>query len=441
MASKLITTLQQAILRSSESQDALAEVFVLINELPLGKLNYFERIKLLQVLIKAAYEVEANPQLVNFILNKWTGDDGDVEAVMGDLASIITFSPMLLQYIAKTLPDSSVESVLMALLESNYNNYLPFGIVCDRLTAAYGTEIAPETWVQLYEIAQQKQIAGAMEYFRSKMAPSAAWAPVPKWVSLQEGETLALLETVQEADHETTDQLYDEVMGYIQENFRIKAVPTEGVAEETTVAQPNLEEVVQTYLATTTAEEIAELIETGPKIESLVPIERIWGPSNLILGRNCPAAPGGKGPCRMLYCQCRESDELDENAEINPERPFEWFSSNCQNSECHRRIRDPSHALRFPIAGGGWIGCYCSEKCMLSEPARPTYEDQCITIEAVMSVLQKHGIIDRFKLQRRVAKEVKPDTTVPSPAAPVSSIAPLPPATPLPPANGGAGRE
>lgn len=61
------------------------------------------------------------------------------------------------------------------------------------------------------------------------------------------------------------------------------------------------------------------------------------------------------GGCRMLICKHFPSDDEDDTL-----RQFaqDWFTGECE--ACAKIITKRSHALRIPMIGGGWYGCFCS---------------------------------------------------------------------------------
>lgn len=60
------------------------------------------------------------------------------------------------------------------------------------------------------------------------------------------------------------------------------------------------------------------------------------------------------GGCRMLTCKHFPGDEEDDT----PRRYAEdWFTGECE--ACAKIITKRSHALRMPMIGGGWYGCFC----------------------------------------------------------------------------------
>ena len=91
-------------------------------------------------------------------------------------------------------------------------------------------------------------------------------------------------------------------------------------------------------------------IKTGSSDKYL---NSIYGPMNCG-DWYCDYSPQGK--CRMICCLCREADE-DIEDEVD-----EWFYEECDN--CNDYISDRLQALRIPLEGGGWKGCFCCLQCI-----------------------------------------------------------------------------
>lgn len=66
------------------------------------------------------------------------------------------------------------------------------------------------------------------------------------------------------------------------------------------------------------------------------------------------------GQDRMFLCTLFTDEEDDINMEF-PIKP-DWFTHSCDF--CNNKIRTRWHAVRMPRIGGGWLGCYCSWKCI-----------------------------------------------------------------------------
>lgn len=75
------------------------------------------------------------------------------------------------------------------------------------------------------------------------------------------------------------------------------------------------------------------------------------------------------GGCRMLLCTCYASDsnpDLETGIDIGDTYRegvsyLDWYPGYC--IECATSLRSISHAVRIPMEGGGWKGCFCTFKC------------------------------------------------------------------------------
>ena len=120
--------------------------------------------------------------------------------------------------------------------------------------------------------------------------------------------------------------------------------------------------------------------------------ERLWGPVNAMLDRDCS---GNDGPCRMLACVCRDLDQACDE-QLTPDVPLDseqWFTGRCD--ECQRSLLDISYAIRFPVTNGGWVGCFCSWNCLGKSPPRPLFTEEVTAINRVKAVIDQFGILDR----------------------------------------------
>lgn len=73
------------------------------------------------------------------------------------------------------------------------------------------------------------------------------------------------------------------------------------------------------------------------------------------------------GGHRMFLCNEFEDvyvdDEIVDNDNVNYDKiTSKWFTGSCDT--CFKPIRHSHYAVRVPIVSGGWIGCYCSWKCV-----------------------------------------------------------------------------
>jgi hypothetical protein len=112
-----------------------------------------------------------------------------------------------------------------------------------------------------------------------------------------------------------------------------------------------------------------------------VDVFRVMGPAHCTTGITELSAESQDpcslyGGCRLLTCY--EWENIDEigNEVIDEELPItrnygavDWYRESCDF--CHRRIRAKHHAVRMPLDGGGWQGCYCSWEHVRLDVPRP----------------------------------------------------------------------
>jgi hypothetical protein len=112
----------------------------------------------------------------------------------------------------------------------------------------------------------------------------------------------------------------------------------------------------------------------------------------------------------MLLCNCFERDASRAGISYHsitddPEdEPYEdealdadWFmKQSCQT--CGNAIRSRSHALRRPLVGGGWQGCYCSIGCLKDalSPDDLTNGVTKLLVKRVLEQIEAIGILNRI---------------------------------------------
>lgn len=133
-------------------------------------------------------------------------------------------------------------------------------------------------------------------------------------------------------------------------------------------------------------EEIEELIfrVLGP---SFPPIQHVeYDPKNI-----CKMYGG----CRMLTCWEYENVDIDgyrlDNDDIDISS-IEWYTGVCEY--CDRKIyKDKKHcALRMPMSGGSWRGCFCSWDCVIGSTDDLEVVKLC---EYFSKMYDMYGIFDR----------------------------------------------
>ena len=101
-------------------------------------------------------------------------------------------------------------------------------------------------------------------------------------------------------------------------------------------------------------------------IEEIGDVERFrqWGPFNPYISSSKTEQHQSS---RMLTCIKfvieDEEDYFHLPSNEDDYMSFDWFTGNCQDEECKKRIRWYHHAVRIPERDGGWFGCFCSWNC------------------------------------------------------------------------------
>ena len=97
---------------------------------------------------------------------------------------------------------------------------------------------------------------------------------------------------------------------------------------------------------------------------------------------------------RMFISQRYVYDDGTDSTDVNIETP--WFTGSCEY--CNLRIRRKYHAVRQPVDTGGWIGCFCSWKCVRDKVEKVDFTDH-FTLELCdlhEEKMEEIGIYDRI---------------------------------------------
>lgn len=198
----------------------------------------------------------------------------------------------------------------------------------------------------------------------------------PKWISKKEDENITLLET-------TPTGYGDEDINVKYKEIYDKMFELEGEEDmESNIKGFNVKDCLFIYLNNV----LDYKGEDQTKLKQTIKEFRVWGPINRS-PTDCCSSPGGKGPCRMLYCCCNE-----ESVDTEYRDYVDWFTGECD--KCEREITNKSYALRIPLVGGGWSGCFCSKKCMEDYYDVEDLKEKYL-IEKFINDIYEIGIMDR----------------------------------------------
>jgi len=368
------------------------DFFEIMNQL-IEYITYFEENKI------------DNPQLLDTLIQQWDGESAegaDIEGVIGDLAATIQCTQKNLNYICETLKTNiNILSILDLHIRTRYGTGMIFSLVAERLLKAFNLknledfqwdhleDTVSETlkgfnydprFISRENYSEKRNSQDVILYIQSKHKEKnkEVSAPVPKWISLKEEESV---ETYKDRDIGSSKEEDEKELEGMKELF------------EKTVNVKKQSETNPGDIAETNPSEIAELIvalkENTRDLNARFPVERFYGPANSILGKECS---GINGPCRMFYCVCREDIDYEDVSYLEELDPQSWFIEKCE--ECERKIQKFRHAVRFPVTGGGWIGCFCSFNCLYKSKIRPIFDNDDLLIKEIKKFMEKFGVAD-----------------------------------------------
>lgn len=365
----------------------------------ISKLNRYQMTELLENICDIIYEEKYNSSQIECLLEPFDEDE-DIDKVIITICREFLTEKEKIKYIVENYQNlSDIIYMLILLFEerkmSNYQTVAENLLYCyDYNLTNRDIDILLSKLEEYDSYTRDSDTSDISCYLKNKRMFDRESYEKPYWVSLQEGENIALLAKVPLGNSEDgeVDVKFDKLIKSYS-NFFYQMIPkNEKTGEESTIFSiedlpENIKKSIQVFLNASTD---SDSIESGVKIGAP---ERVWGPKNSILGKDCVSGPDGKGPCRMLQCECLDLDEAENNEVYQNEGEISWFTGKCDS--CGKHILDASHALRFPHKDGGWTGCYCSFDCMISDPPTNLRKEESILISIMKTTIDKYGIMDR----------------------------------------------
>lgn len=399
-------------LTDKEQDDVLPKLEFLLNEIPLHTLVYSKRMEILIKILNKCMEYDSSNKVIKTVLLRWCGHDLDSDGVLGDLAANVDCSDKLLAFLVFKFPHSTPVTILDVHIRTRYGQGMIFSYTADRIMKAYSKEnLDMNSWSILIEAINETN--NEIENLNSE---SSFWVK-ERLIDIQSNPLTQgnqdILDYVEEKLKAHTKKLVVKKPDWVNVCEEDKNVSFEEDSQDNTQGEyEQLKQMLENYTSKqkvepndfgeeaplTTDEVIQNFISLGiGKSSNNKKMCRVYGPVNSILGVNCIGCPEGKeGPCRMFYCICREFEDEDVDNENVDEFVYEynqsWFSGKCD--VCEAKIQKLRYAVRFPVDGGGWLGCYCSFGCMRKNKARPIYENDELRIRDIQSIIKEHGIAD-----------------------------------------------
>jgi hypothetical protein len=356
-----------------------------------------------------------NYKILKTILQVWCGEeDNDIDGVIGDVCATIYFEDKNINFLCIALKDyTSPLAILDLHISTRHGNGMIFGFVAERVLKAFNvTHLTEDEYNHLLSTAEnsltsnefdpRKLLIGLNEHMvnasdvieylelKKKELYASELVPKPNYVSLLENENEEMYKSYKFNGKETSEEKEEsfdtpeEIKTMLNNFVKIKPQKAEAGGE----APFTVDEAIDIYL-TTKMNESSSQKETVDEIK----FQRYYGPVNTNPEFNCCSLKDG--PCCMFYCICKtfefddpEVQDVDDFTTLSQA----WFSGHCDH--CEKTIQKFRYAVRFPLAHGGWTGCYCSYNCLYKSKHYPIYKSNDLRIKEIVYYLKKHGVAD-----------------------------------------------
>jgi hypothetical protein len=302
--------------------------------------------------------------------------------VIGDVCATIYFNDENINFLCRSLKDyTSPVAILDLHITTRHGNGMIFGFVAERVLKAFNvTHLSEDEYdhllstvkksSQTHDFDPRKFLMGlnenminsndVIEYLelKKKELSSKEIIPKPNYVSLQEDENEEMYKSFSleslDIKNEDVSETPESIKEILNKFVKIKPQKVESGEE----APLTVDEAIDIYLTTKMNN------STLDKKPSKVIYQRYYGPVNAIADVNC-CSLSFEGPCCMFYCICKTFDF--EDPEVQDVDDFKhlaqaWFKGHCDY--CEKTISNFRYAVRFPLAYGGWEGCYCNYNCL-----------------------------------------------------------------------------
>ena len=389
MSSKSVGAIQLGILYIKDGN--IKNLKNVLNALPLDKLNeQGDPLLSLYLSVCASY---GRAKAAKTILKAW-------KVVYPEEESI--------QILSKLFMINDINLATLSYVILSHNDYTYIELMDDLMLAdnspsvtnacAKGDEIFGLQPYETYKLVKEHAFVMGNyrvgEYAITRMEETAPYAPIPKWVKNYTDKPL-VTESELEKDVKMVDVPFEIPCDEEAVELLTKGLTQNGISVE------NLEQTelyLLKLLATSTKKEKIELLRPvmenqsnkilfGDKV-----IFRIFGPANPLVNQDLTlnTKSSKDGGCRMFLCDVF-------NFDFDFLYAYDWFENVCE--ECHLRIRQRWHAVRKPRYNGGWVGAYCSWKCVRESLMSDGQEPDLLTRE-IINIFEEQikdiGIQDRL---------------------------------------------
>lgn len=320
------------------------------------------------------------------------------------------------------------------LSESQYHE------ACDKLILTYG-EPTIDIIQKIYNDSFRDSTNNAVtDYFANILRQKGPYAEIPQWMIIPKNEILVKESDIKIPiyDVDISNITTDSVIDILLDNLKIQKInkpktiisginyntgnveeldgnilaysklPDKTIILEDKPTEPSdlsdselsiLKSQLINKLNNMNKEELDNMLQEYIKVKTLSSLQnddtlfRIMGPAAPLTAATSDELINGGD--RMFYSYTFEGEDFDGEIELDDDIIIEWFTGWCYF--CNKRIRRKWHAVREPIIGGGWEGCYCSFNCVRDSINYYNPNDESLTLTYIYeNQMNKIGIFDRI---------------------------------------------
>lgn len=300
-----------------------------------------------------------------------------------------TFNREIVEYAKKYLPELTHLEMIDQWITYPGAYFDNIGIACNIYMSVYGP-ISDSVMKTMLEDAINANKYDFYNALFSLYSSTSSYAPIPNWIDdrMTTDEELSskqlLLGKNKLDDTDLSKQLYDKLHMYIGESKTDILNILHGLDDD------SKETLTTLLLSDEGDDEHNHHIHDGN-------ITSYFGPSNPF-----PTYMHDPIQERMFLCNVYIPDVDVEDEPVEQMSQYDWFTGSCD--ECGQRIRSYHHCLRLPMLTGGWMGCFCSWKCIQDredsfetngdeeDPLKVTIQDLIVKIK---DEIEKKRIYDR----------------------------------------------
>lgn len=304
-------------------------------------------------MVELMKEEDSSTEMVDHIMSSWDLSENEPDNIFLEALKTFSCSDEELRFLVqKSSSLSNINYMITKIVDVH-----SFAPLMNVLMYAYNEKLSVNDYLDLkefldqYEEATKQQFKHVYTFIEEKLKTT---QKKPSWVSLKDDENLSLLNTTK--------------IGM-------------DLSEVNTVLKDLTEEASKYGIEDESLSLFASSVSDNINLEqSYDKCFRVWGPENRFPDRECIGNPNTRGGCRMLRCVCHEEES-------------EWFTGKCDH--CEKKIENMSFAVRYPKEIGGWVGCYCSFRCMSDYPPEGMEAKENARVKNLESKLKQIGIMDR----------------------------------------------